>query len=246
MPLVQTKLLDKSIELGSGVVPRRSNLGVLRVGGWWPNAITNSFAVLAFSQGTQLSMTKTKIGKKVTRSMFVSHEANLLQSSSKLRLHLHQLKLVLIIAIHQQEHIENRPIELQVVKTSSGQGGSTSGDGQGHLGNVLAGIHLGCLLLDFVRHLGELAHRIALNNLHQHHPQNVEGWIIGETLFDLKTQSIVKTIYQSQRAARLLAQSYKAYLVACTGAASLTTSVVKQVWWVMMFTMVVGSAGSGR
>ena len=35
MPLAQTKLLDKSIELGSGVVPRRSNLGVLCVGGWW-------------------------------------------------------------------------------------------------------------------------------------------------------------------------------------------------------------------
>ena len=46
--------------------------------------------------------------------------------------------------------------------------------------------------------LVKLAHQIALNNLHQHHPHNVEGWIIRETLFDLKTESVVKTIYQSQ------------------------------------------------
>ena len=129
MPLVRTKLLDKSIELGISVLPRRSNLGVLHVGGWQPNAITNSFAVLVFSQGTQLSMSKTKIGKKGTHSMFVSHEVNLLQRSGKLRLHLHQLILVLIIAIHQQVCFENCPIELQVIKTSSGQGGSTRGDG---------------------------------------------------------------------------------------------------------------------
>ena len=74
------------------------------------------------------------------------------------------------------------------------------------------------LLLGFMHHLGEIAHRIALNNLHQHHPHNVEGWIIGEMLFDLKMQSIVKTIYQAKQAARSLARSYKLYLVACTGA----------------------------
>ena len=50
--------------------------------------------------------------------MFVSNEANLLQSSGKLRLHLHQLKPLLIIAIRQQECLENHPIELQVVMTS--------------------------------------------------------------------------------------------------------------------------------
>ena len=69
---------------------------------------------------------------------------------------------------------------------------------------ILAMIWLACLLLDFVCHLGELAHRIALKNLHQHHPHNVEGWIIREMLFNLKMQSIVKTIYQNQMSGMII------------------------------------------
>ena len=43
VPLARTKLLDKSIELGSGVVPKRINLGVLCVGGQMPSPTASRY-----------------------------------------------------------------------------------------------------------------------------------------------------------------------------------------------------------
>ena len=62
--------------------------------------------------------------------------------------------------VNQHSHLNlSRNVRLPVLyDLDFNKGSSTSGDGQGHLGNVLASIHLGCLLLDFIHHLGELSH----------------------------------------------------------------------------------------
>ena len=111
---------------------------------------------------------------------------------------LEQGKLVLVVAISQQQVLDDLGVELVAVHSSCGKSFAALDDRETHLGNVLSGDLLRLQTSHFLLHVFESFHGVALEGLDEQHPNLQEARFVRDAILNLPFQGLVQAVHEHQ------------------------------------------------
>ena len=190
------ELLDEGIELCVGEGTRRG-LRVLQVACRTPSLVAKCLSILVRGEATDISK-----GELMRDQVFVgfdlSHKSHRLQCLIEFFLLLEQGELVLVVAIGQQQVLDDLGVELVVVHSGCSKSFAALDDRETHLSNVLSGELLRLQTSHFLLHVFESFHGVTLEGLDEQHPNLQEARFIRDAILDLPFQGLVQAVHEHQ------------------------------------------------
>ena len=194
--LFPLELLDEAIELCMGEGARRG-LRVLQVACWTPSLVPKCLLISVLSKATDIS--KGELTRdQVFIGLDLSHKSHHLQCLVEFFLLLEQGELVLVVAIGQQQVLDDLGVELVVIHSGCSKSFAALDDRETHLGDVLSRELLRLQTSHFLLHVFELFHGVTLEGLDEQHPNLQEAWFIRDAILDLPFQGFVQAVHEHQ------------------------------------------------
>ena len=186
----------EGIELCVGEGTRRG-LRILQVACWTPSLVAKCLSISVLSEATDVFK-----GELTRYQVFVGldlgHKSDHLQCLVEFFLLLEQGKLVLVVAISQQQVLDDLGFELEVVHSGCGKSFAALDDRETHLSDVLSGELLRLQTSHFLLHVFELFHGVALEGLNEQHPNLQEARFVRDAILNLPFQGLVQAVHEHQ------------------------------------------------
>ena len=128
----------------------------------------------------------------------LGHKSDRLQCLVEFFLLLEQGELVLVVAIGQQQVLDDLGVELVVIHSGCGKSFAALDDRETHLGDVLSGELLRLQTSHFLLHVFESFHGVALEGLDEQHPNLQEARFIRDAILNLPFQGLVQAVHKHQ------------------------------------------------
>ena len=131
-------------------------------------------------------------------SFDLGHESHRLQCLVEFFLLLEQGELVLVVAIGQQQVLDDLGVELVVVHSGCGKSFAALDDREAHLSDVLSRELLRLQTSHFLLHVFESFHGVALEGLDEQHPNLQEARFVLDAVLNLPFQGLIQAVHEHQ------------------------------------------------